>query len=127
MNHLCVNYNSWSSLAGCYEWWAKCSYSEWYLGVCFEVSNQAIIGCKWVFQIKRNPNDTIASYKAWLVAKSFHQILGVDYHETFSPVVKLTTIWLVLSIALVNDWPIRQMDVNNAFMHDTLNEDVYMM
>lgn len=80
-----------------------------------------------MFQIKRNSNDTIASYKAWLFVKSFHQKLGVDYHETFSPVVKLTTIWLVLSIALGNDWPIRQMDVNNAFMHDTLNEDVYMM
>lgn len=69
--------------------------------------NQNIVGCKWVFRIKRNLDGSIARYKARLVAKGFHQQPGVDYHDTFSPVAKPTTIRVVLSITLSNGWSIR--------------------
>lgn len=81
-----------------------------------------IIGCKWVFRIKRNSDDTIAHYKARFVAQGFQQTEGVDYSETFSPVVKQPTIRVVLFLALHFDWPIRQLDVSNAFLHGQLQE-----
>uniref|UniRef100_A0A2N9GX62 Reverse transcriptase Ty1/copia-type domain-containing protein n=1 Tax=Fagus sylvatica TaxID=28930 RepID=A0A2N9GX62_FAGSY len=89
-------------------------------------SHHNVVGYKWVFRIKRNPNGTIARYKARLVAKGFHQRPGVDYHDTFSPAVKPTTIHLVLCLALNQGWNIRQLDVNNAFLHGSLSEEVLM-
>lgn len=88
--------------------------------------NHNIVGCKWIFRIKRNPDGTLNKYKARLVAKGFHQRPGVDYSETFSPVVKPATVRIVLSIALSHNWPLKQLDVNNAFLNGTITEEVYM-
>ena len=63
-------------------------------------SNIPIVGCKWTYRIKRNPDGTIARYKARLVVKRFHQTEGIDYHETFNPVVKQPTIRIVISLAV---------------------------
>ena len=61
-----------------------------------------------------------------LVAQGFTQILGLDYFETFSPVVKASTIRIVLAIAVSFPWPLRQLDVQNAFLNDDLDEQVFM-
>jgi hypothetical protein len=85
-----------------------------------------IVGCKWVFRIKRKADGSIERYKARLVAKGFHQQPGIDFGETYSPVVKPITIRTVLTIAVTAGWPIHQIDVSNAFLHGVLQEDVYM-
>uniref|UniRef100_A0A2N9HUN6 Reverse transcriptase Ty1/copia-type domain-containing protein n=1 Tax=Fagus sylvatica TaxID=28930 RepID=A0A2N9HUN6_FAGSY len=85
-----------------------------------------IVGCKWVYKLKHNSDGSISRYKARLVAKEFHEQYGVDYEETFSPIVKPPTVRLVLSLAVSLNWPLRQLDVRNAFLHGTLQEEVYM-
>lgn len=85
-----------------------------------------VVGNKWIFHIKRNDDGSIQRYKARLVAKGFHQSPEVDFFETFSPVVKASTIRVVLSLAVSRGWALRQLDFNNAFLNGTLDEDVYM-
>lgn len=74
----------------------------------------------------KNSDGLVSRYKARFIAKGFHQTLGIDYTKTFSPVVKASTIRVVLSLAVLNQWVVRQVDVNNAFLNDILVEDVYM-
>ncbi|GKV46780.1 hypothetical protein SLEP1_g53748 [Rubroshorea leprosula] len=85
-----------------------------------------VIGSKWVFKTKLKSNGSLDRLKARIVAKGFHQIDGVDVFETFSLVIKPSSIRVVLTIAIVKDWGIRQLDVKNAFLHGNLSELVFM-
>ncbi|KAF1322235.1 Integrase catalytic core protein, partial [Globisporangium splendens] len=90
-------------------------------------NGQRAIGTKWVFKIKRNADGTIDKYKARLVAKGFKQKYGIDYTETFAPVVKYVTLRMVIGLAKLFGWPVDQLDVVTAFLYDEMKELVYIL
>ena len=75
------------------------------------------IGCKWVLKKKFNSDGSLDKYKARLVAKGFTQVEGIDYDETFSPVVKFQSIRTLMAVVAYHDLELHQMDVKTAFLN----------
>ncbi|XP_077222215.1 uncharacterized protein LOC143856063 [Tasmannia lanceolata] len=76
-----------------------------------------VVGCKWVFTVKYLPDSSVERLKARLVAKGFTQTYGIDYVETHSPVAKIPSIPVLISLAVNQSWPLYQLDIKNAFLH----------
>ncbi|CAM8949434.1 unnamed protein product [Rhodiola kirilowii] len=81
---------------------------------------------KWIFRLKRDENQQLTKFKARLVVKGFDQKAGVDFNEIFSPVVKMTSIRVILGMAASMDLEVEQLDVKTAFLHGDLDEELYM-
>ena len=81
-----------------------------------------LIICKWIYRNKYASDGSVERYKARLFAKGFSQVKGIDYNETFTPVAKINSIHLVLSLAASHKWEVHQMDVKYAFFHRDLQE-----
>eukprot|EP00253_Pinus_taeda_P006518 PITA_06518 len=84
------------------------------------------IGSKWVFKKNTNAEGKVEKYKARLVAKGYSQVPGIDFGDIFSPVAKVTSIRLLLSVAAAFDFEVEQMDVKTTFLHGDLEEEIYM-
>jgi hypothetical protein len=84
------------------------------------------VGCKWVFKKKLRPDGTIENYKARIVATGYTQKEGEDFFDTYSPVARLTTIQVLLSLAASYGLLVHQMDVKTAFLNEQLEEEIYM-
>jgi uncharacterized membrane protein len=96
----------------------------WSLVPIYDATN--VMGCKWVYKIKKRENGSIERFKAKLIAKKYTQEEGLDFSETFSSVIKSTSIKIILCLAVNQHYPIRQVDVNNTFLHGDLHEIIHM-
>jgi histone deacetylase 1/2 len=76
-----------------------------------------IIGSRWVFKTKHKADGSVDKFKARLVAQGFTQCYGINYLDTFSPVIKHATVRLVLTLAVSRNWSVRQLDISNAFLY----------
>jgi hypothetical protein len=84
------------------------------------------ITSKWIFKEKVGSSGRIEKLKVRLVAKGFMQIEGVDFYDTFAPVVRWSTIRIVISLATTKNWHIHQYDVKTAFLNGRISKEVYM-
>lgn len=85
-----------------------------------------MIGCKWVFALKRDEHGNIARYKARLVDLGFLQTYRIDYSETYSPIASLNTVRVFLAVCCSRNYVVKQYDIETAFLNRDLDEEVYM-
>ncbi|GKD60774.1 ribonuclease H-like domain-containing protein [Tanacetum coccineum] len=122
-------------------YWEACKYQHWVKAMNKEMNalyrndtwditdlpkGRKYIGGKWMFKIKYKSNGEIERYKERYVVRGYNQKEGIDFDETFSPVVKIVTVRCVINLAVQNNWTLYQLDINNAFLYGELYETVYM-
>jgi hypothetical protein len=91
------------------------------------VEGMSVIGCKWVYKLKRDVNGSVTRYKARIVAKGYNQQYGIDYNETFAPVLKYKSLRIIFALSITHkNTRLEQLDVKTAFLNAYVNEDVYM-
>jgi hypothetical protein len=88
--------------------------------------DRKVVGCKWVYKLKKGVDDKVERYKEIPVEKRYSQKEGIDFHEIFSPVVKLVSIHVVLALVALLDLELEQLDVKRTFLHGYLDDDIYM-
>jgi hypothetical protein len=81
-----------------------------------------LVRCKWVYRTKYASYGSVELHKSWLVSKGFSQVEGIDYNETFSPVSKMNSICIVLSLDTSHKWEVHQMDVKYTLLYGYLQE-----
>ena len=85
-----------------------------------------LINAMWIFKLKSNPSGQIDKLKARIVAKGNEQTKGIDFLETFAPVVCWITICTIIALAACQNWKIQHLDVITAFLNGSITEDIYM-
>jgi hypothetical protein len=87
-----------------------------------------VVGCRWVYDLKKDETGNVVKRKARLVAQGYSQQPGMDYTTTgtFAPVMRFDSLRAMLAAAAIHDWEIRQMDVKGAYLNAQLTEDIYM-
>ncbi len=98
--------------------------NTWYL-VDLPAGRKAI-GCRWVYDLKTDIEGIILRFKARLVAQRFNQKYMINYDQTYSPVIDYVTLRALFSIAISNQFHIKQNDYKTAFLNGKLNEIIYM-
>ena len=88
--------------------------------------DRKVVGSKWVFKQKVGANGSVERYKARLVAQGFSQKFGLDYDETFCPVVRFESVRTVIALAVQNGLKLHQLDVATAFLNGELDEEIFM-
>lgn len=85
-----------------------------------------IINSLWIFQVKENPDSSVNRLKARLIMNEANQVEGVDYNDIFSLVIKPVLVQLILTLVVTHDWPLRQLDIGNAFLNGVLEETILL-
>ena len=85
-----------------------------------------VVGCHFILQKKHGVDGHVTRYKAHLVAQGFSQREGIDYSETFTPVIKSASLWVFLAICAHHGWKVCQMDIKSAYLNGSISEDIYM-
>jgi hypothetical protein len=89
-------------------------------------SGHSVITLKWGFKLKRDETGAIVKHKACLVARGFVQWEGIDFDDTFTPVARMESVWLLFALAAQEGWHVHHIDVKLAFLNDSLKEEVYV-
>ena len=87
---------------------------------------KSIVTSKWLYKIKHGSDGSAEKYKERFVARGFSQKEGIDYDDIFSPVTRYTTIQSIIALAAMQGWSLYQMDVKIAFLHGSIEEEVYV-